>query len=175
MPPTVIAPTAPATDVRITAYCAPDGPEVFSGIVHGNQIWTPDPFDVDAVHPEARDAFHRLLARASGPELPPHGKSLLLLGEAGSGKTHLMRAFRTAAHENCSGYCGYLQMLSRSDNYARYVLSYLIDSLEQPYKANDPTTGLARLARGLFDAVAPAGDPDCERLCEDSLEPEEVA
>src|ERR1051325_3329932 len=118
MPPTVATP-APAINARVAAYCAPDGPEVFSGIVHGNQIWTPDPFDVDAVHPEARAAFHRLLTRASGADLPPHGKSLLLLGEAGSGKTHLMRAFRTSAHENGSGYCGYLQMLSRSDNYAR--------------------------------------------------------
>src|SRR5688572_20397345 len=98
MPP-VIAPPAPVTtDPRVTAYCAPDGPEVFSGIVHGCQIWTPDPFDVEAVHTEARTAFVRLLDRASDTDLPPHGKSLLLLGEAGSGKTHLMRAFRTTAH-----------------------------------------------------------------------------
>ena len=175
MPPTAAAPPVPATtDPRIAAYCSPDGPEVFSGIVHGNQIWTPDPFDVDAVHPEARAAFHRLLDRASDAALPPHGKSLLLLGEAGSGKTHLMRAFRHAAHESGTGYCGYLQMLSRSDNYPRYVLSYLIDSLEQPYKANDPTTGLARLARGLLDAIG-FSDPDRDKLCEDILEPEEVA
>ena len=87
MPPTVATPPAPAINARVAAYCAPDGPEVFSGIVHGNQIWTPDRFDVDAVHPEARAAFHRLLARASDADLPLHGNSLLLLGEAGSGKT----------------------------------------------------------------------------------------
>ncbi len=40
-----------------------------------------------------------------------------------------MRAFRNATHDDGSGYCGYLQMLSRSDNYVKYVLSYLIDSL----------------------------------------------
>lgn len=174
MPPTV-APAPVATDPRKEAYCRPDGPEVFSGIVHGNQIWTPDPFDVEEVHADARAAFDRLLARASGDAPPQHGRSLLLQGEAGSGKTHLMRAFRTAAHGDGSGYCGYLQMLSRSDNYPRYVLSYLIDSLEQPYKAPDPTTGLARLARGLLDAVGPAGDPDRDRLCDDILEPDEVA
>jgi hypothetical protein len=175
MPPTAPSASALSTDPRIVAYCSPDGPEVFSGIVHGSQIWTPDPFDVPAVHAEARAAFYRLLDRASDATPPPHGKSLLLLGEAGSGKTHLMRAFRNATHEDGSGYCGYLQMLSRSDNYARYVLSYLIDSLEQPYKANDPTTGLARLARGLLDALEVAGDPDREKLCEDWLEPDEVA
>jgi energy-coupling factor transporter ATP-binding protein EcfA2 len=175
MPPvaTVSAPTT--TDRRVAAFCAPDGPEVFSGIVHGNQIWTPDPFDVGAVHPEARAAFVRLLDRASAISSPPHGKSLLLLGEAGSGKTHLMRAFRTAAHEDGAGYCGYLQMLSRSDNYPRYVLSYLIDSLEQPYRPGDPTTGLARIARGLLDALDVIPDADRQRLCDDLLEPDEVA
>src|SRR4051794_26758689 len=118
-----LAPTVATLDSRTAAYCAADGPEVFSGIVHGCQIWTPDALDVDAVHPEARAAYHRLLLRASGVELPSHGRSLLLLGEGGSGKTHLMRAFRTTAHADGSGYCGYFQMLTRSDNYARYILS----------------------------------------------------
>jgi hypothetical protein len=176
MPPTVATPPAPvAIDPRGAAYCSPDGPEVFSGVVHGSQIWTPDPFDVGAVHPEARAAFYQLLDRASGADLPPHGKSLLLLGEGGSGKTHLMRAFRNAAHEDGSGYCGYLQMLSRSDNYPRYVLSYLIGSLEQPYRPGDATTGLARLARGLLDALDMIPDADRQKLCDDILEPDEVA
>ncbi|AWM41969.1 hypothetical protein GobsT_69010 [Gemmata obscuriglobus] len=163
-----------ATDPRVAAYCSPDGPEVFSGVVFGSQLWTTDPFDVGAVHPEARAAFDRLLARASDADLPPHGKSLLLLGEAGCGKTHLMRAFRTAAHESGAGYCGYLQMLSRSDNYSRYILSYLLDSLEQPYKPGDPTTGLMRLARGLLDAIGIA-DADRDKLLSDWLEPDETA
>ncbi|MDY3553546.1 DUF87 domain-containing protein [Gemmata sp. JC717] len=171
----VLPASAPAaTDPRVAAYCSPDGPEVFSGVVFGSQLWTTDPFDVGAVHPEARAAFDRLLARASDADLPPHGKSLLLLGEAGCGKTHLMRAFRTAAHESGAGYCGYLQMLSRSDNYSRYILSYLLDSLEQPYKPGDPTTGLMRLARGLLDAIGIA-DADRDKLLSDWLEPDETA
>jgi hypothetical protein len=174
MPATAAAP-APAVKDRVAAYCSPDGPEVFSGVVHGAQVWTPDPFDVEDVHPEARAAFARLLGRASSPELPPHGKSLLLLGEAGSGKTHLMRAFRTAAHADGAGYCGYMQMLTRCDNYARYALSYLIDSLEQPYRPGDPATGLARLARGLLDALDMIPDADRQKLREDILEPAEVA
>lgn len=171
----VLPPPVPvATDPLVTAYCSPDGPEVFSGVVFGSQLWATDQFDVDAVHPEARAAFDRLLARASDVDLPPSGKSLLLLGEAGSGKTHLMRAFRAAAHENGSGYCGYLQMLSRSDNYSRYILSYLLDSLEKPYKPGDPTTGLMRLARGLLDTIG-ITDADRDKLLSDWLEPEETA
>ena len=57
---------------RVAAFCSPEGPEVFSGIVHGNQVWTPDPFDIETVHPEARSAFYRLLDRAGnlrGPQL----------------------------------------------------------------------------------------------------------
>src|SRR5687767_6164122 len=100
--------TAPTADARVAAYCAPGGPEVFSGVVHGNQIWAADPFDVETIHTDARETFARLVARASSPEPPPTGKTLLLLGEAGSGKTHLMRAFRATTHATGSGYCGYL-------------------------------------------------------------------
>ncbi|MEO2091681.1 MAG: AAA family ATPase, partial [Gemmataceae bacterium] len=115
--PTLVMP-ATAIDPRTEAFCQPGGPEVFSGIVHGNQIWADDPFDVASIHAEAREEFARLLGRASAAELPPTGKTLLLLGEAGSGKTHLMRAFRAATHANGSGYCGYLQMTTRTDSYA---------------------------------------------------------
>src|ERR1700733_2854612 len=97
-----------ADDARLAAFCDAGGPEVFGAIVHGSMIWTPDPFDVESIHAEARAAFSRLLHRASTPAAT--GKSLLLLGDAGSGKTHLMRAFRNEAHSSGTGYCGYLQM-----------------------------------------------------------------
>ena len=122
-------PVAAPADPRLAAFCDRKGPEVFSAIVHGNQVWTPDPFDVDSIHADARAAFAGLLTRATGPAPPSYGKTLLLLGEAGSGKTHLMRAFRSEAHAAGTGYCGYLQMTTRADNYAQYVLSNLIDAL----------------------------------------------
>jgi hypothetical protein len=173
MPPVVS--TVARTDPRVVAFCTPSGPEVFTGVVHGNQIWTADPFDVETIHGEAREVYARLLNRASSPELPAHGKTLLLLGEAGSGKTHLMRAFRAAAHAAGAGYCGYLQMTTGTDNYARYLLSNLIDSLEHPYKPGLPETGLGRLARGLLDALEMVPAEDRQRLCDDLLEPDEVA
>ena len=161
---------------RRIAFCTPAGPEVFSGIVHGSQIWTPDPFDVESIHADAREAFGQCLNRASSSEPPPHGKTLLLLGEAGSGKTHLMRAFRSAAHSTGSGYCGYLQMTSRTDNYARYLLSNLIDSLEQPYKTGHLETGLGRLARGIVDFLEEIPAKDRAQLSTDSiLDPADAA
>ncbi|MDB5306938.1 MAG: putative ATPase [Gemmataceae bacterium] len=165
----------PAAGPRAAAFCTPAGPDVFSGVVHGNQVWSPDPFDVETVHADARDEFARLLARASALDPPAFGKSLLLLGEAGSGKTHLMRAFRTAAHADGTGYCGYFQLRSRTDNYARYVLSNLITSLEQPYQPGLPDTGLNRLARGLLDALDVLPLEDRQRLTDDLLDPAEMA
>ena len=172
---TVAAPAvAPRLDPRFAAFIAPDGPEVFSGVVYANQIWTPDPFDVETIHHEAREAFGQHLNRAAGSEPPPHGKTLLLLGEAGSGKTHLMRAFRLSALADGRGYCGYLQMSTRTDNYARYVLSKLIDSLEQPYQPNAGATGLTRLARGLFDALQGLSEIDRRRFLEEAHEPANI-
>jgi hypothetical protein len=162
------------SDPRLQAFCSPEGPEVFSGTVFGSQIWTRDPFDIDTIHLEARQAFHGLLNRASSTdERPETGKTLLLLGEAGSGKTHLLRAFRTLSHTHGYGYCGYLQMTSRSDNYARYILANLIDSLEHPYQPGG-VTGLRRLARGLLDAIVDVPASARMRLVEDSLDREEL-
>jgi len=162
-------------DPLSAAYCSPSGPEVFSGIVHGNQIWVPDPFDVPLIHSEARGTFAKLLDRASTPNHPTTGKILLILGEGGSGKTHLMRSFRAAAHEDGDGYCGYLQLATETDHYARYVLSKLIDSLERPYKAGLRETGLRRLARCVLDVIDVVPAEERSRLCEDYLEPTEAA
>ncbi len=148
--PAVLAPA----DQRVAAFCSHAGPEVFHAIVHQPQIWKADPFDVEAIHARARDAFERLLTRAAMVPRPEFGKVLLLQGEAGSGKTHLMRAFRNRTHGGGCGYCGYLQMTSQSNNYARYVLSNLIDALDQPYDADaGPTSGLMRLALGLLESL----------------------
>ncbi len=162
-----------ATDARVAAFCSTASPEVFSAIVHGPQIWAPDPFDIETIHADAREMFARLLNRASSSESPPHGKTLLLLGESGSGKTHLMRAFRNVAQSSGIGYCGYLHLNARADNYARYILSNVIDSLEQPYKPEVPETGLVRLAHGLLDALAHLGD-ERQLLRDDFLDPNEA-
>ena len=122
-----------------------------------------DPYDVETIHAEARAAFEHVLNRAGRTPPPPSGAVLVLLGEAGSGKTHLMRAFRTRAHGQGLGYCGYLQMTAEASNYARYMLTNLIDGLEQPYDPTGPSrTGLARLSAALLESVPGLSGTDME-------------
>src|SRR5262249_52931121 len=53
--------------------------------------------------------------------------------------------------------------------------SYLIDSLEQPYRPGVPSTGLGRLSRGLLDALDMIPEADRQRLCDELLDPDGVA
>jgi hypothetical protein len=143
-----------AADPRLAAFLGRGCPEVFHSVATPTAIWKADPYDVETIHLEARTAFERLLHRGSRTPPPPSGAVLVLEGEAGSGKTHLMRAFRTRAHGQGWGYCAYLQMTTEASNYARYMLANLIDSLEQPYDPTGPSrTGLARLSAALLEAV----------------------
>jgi DNA helicase HerA-like ATPase len=126
-------PVAPEADLRELAYCSASSPEVFHAVAHGADVFEPDPLDVEKIHAEARASFSRLLQRASDAN---HGKMLLVKGVAGSGKTHLMRAFRNHVHGGELGFVAYLQMSTRVANYSRYVLANLIDSWDRPYYGN---------------------------------------
>lgn len=145
-----------ATDARIQAFCAPQGREVFHSICHAKEICSPDPFDVNSIHAEAREVFETMLARATTPPGTPSGRTLLLLGESGSGKTHLMRAFRNHVHGRELGYCGYLQMTTPTHNYGRYILSKLLASLDERYdELTSPLSGLMRLSNALVAILGP--------------------
>jgi len=154
-------------DPRLAAFLAPGCPEVFHSVATPAAIWQADPYDVETIHTEARATFEHLLNRASRTPPPPSGAVLVLLGEAGSGKTHLMRAFRTRAHGQDLGYCGYLQMTAEASNYARYMLTNLIDALEQPYDPTGPSrTGLARLSAAILESVPGLSGTDMEAFRE---------
>ena len=142
-----------SADPRVTAFCAPVHPEVFHAIAYRNDIWKDDPFDVATIHEEARATFERLVNRAAQPAGAAAGRILLLEGEAGSGKTHLLRAFRNWVHSRGRGYYGYMQMTSATSHYGRYVLNNLIDSLDQPYfEPAGETTGLLRLSTAVAES-----------------------
>ncbi|HVV85688.1 MAG TPA: DUF87 domain-containing protein [Kofleriaceae bacterium] len=171
-------PAAADGDPRIAAFCRADGPEVFSSIAHGAQLFERDPFDVESIHAEARVVFQRQLDYATRPALHQGGagRTLLVLGVAGSGKTHLMRAFRTRVHEQGYGYVGYLQMSSDVGDYARYVLTKLVDSLDRPYDAPErPHTGLVYLSNGLADHRDVLSADERERLRAGELEGDALA
>jgi DNA helicase HerA-like ATPase len=160
-------PPVAGADPRATAFCRADGPEVFSSVAHGSQIHERDPFDVEAIHADAREVFHRQLVRATTPEQHQygHGRTMLVLGDSGSGKTHLLRALRQQVHAQRLGYVGYLQMTSEVGDYARYVLRNLIDSLERPYDAPAfAESGLLYLSDGLAEGRGNIPAPDLERL-----------
>ncbi len=129
----------PANDPRLLAFCAPDGPEVFHSVVSTHDLWKADPFDVETIHAEARETFARTVDRIAGAARRPAGlednagKILLLRGESGAGKTHLMRAFRHYLHGNGLGWFAYLQMTTSIRHYPLYILRNLVDSLSQPY------------------------------------------
>jgi GTPase SAR1 family protein len=160
-------PPSLAADPRDTAFCRPDGPEVFSSVAHGSQIHERDPFDVESIHAGAREVFHRQVVRATTPEQHQygHGRTLLVLGDSGSGKTHLLRALRHQVHSQRLGYVGYMQMTSEVGDYARYVLRNLIDSLERPYDAPAfAESGLLYLSDGLAEGRGNIPPEDLERL-----------
>jgi hypothetical protein len=156
------------SDFRLAAFLS-DRTEVFHSIQHRHEIWRPDPFDVERVHQEARTSFERLLTRATTPPGLESGRILLLLGESGCGKTHLVRAFRARVHEQSLGFVGYMQMTTATSNYGRYVLNNLIESLDLPYcDPSQPGSGLMKLSSALFSRCGkwaaglsqPDTDPD---------------
>ncbi len=142
------------TDSRLNAFCNPNAPEIFYSVAHYQEIWNEDPFDVEEIHADARDIFDRLLSRATCPPYRQFGKILLIKGEAGSGKTHLMRAFRNVAHSRNLGYFGYMQMSSDVSNYGRYILSNLIHSLNMAFDpSRSEQNGLLRLSNALLESI----------------------
>ncbi len=144
---------AGSADPRLVAFTSSARPEIFHAVAYQNDIWRADPFDVETIHAEPRAVFQRLVERATGPSGGSGGRVLLLQGEAGSGKTHLMRAFRNWTHGGGRGYCGYMQMTSATDHYGRYVLNNLIDSLDQPYDERvSEMSGLMRLSIALAES-----------------------
>ncbi|MBA3538219.1 MAG: ATP-binding protein, partial [Deltaproteobacteria bacterium] len=164
-------------DPRAVAFCRPDGPEVFASIAHGSQIHDRDAFDVESIHADARDIFHRQVERATTPEQHSRGfgRTLLLLGDSGAGKTHLLRALRTQTHSGRRGYVGYMQMTSEVGDYGRYVLRNLIDSLERPY---DPPalseSGLMYLSNAVAEGRADIPRDALEMLRAAELSPDQL-
>ncbi len=158
-------------DPRVAAFCSKPLPELFHAFAYANDIWRRDPFDVESIHPGARETFQRIVGRVRETSGLPTGRILLLLGDAGAGKTHLMRAFRNQVHARSSGYCGYLQMTAFTGQYGRYVLNNLIDSLDKPYdESRSETTGLMRLSNALAESSRDVPRDWLDRLREGGLD-----
>ena len=163
------------SDHRVAAFCSPRFPELFHAFAYANDIWKHDEFDVESIHWNARERFQRIVDRVLEPSGMASGRILLLLGESGCGKTHLMRAFRNQVHSRSSGYCGYLQMTAFTGQYGRYVLNNLIDSLDKPYhESQSPTTGLMRLSSALAESCQGVPHPWLDQLREGELDQQSI-
>lgn len=146
------APRLEGPDPRVVAFCDPKAPRVFGAIAHAHQVWERDPFDAETVHAEAREIFERLVDRVTAPDSDKHGRVLVVRGSSGAGKTHLMRAFRSYLHGRRRGFAAYMQMTTRAEDYARYVLVNVIDALEHPYDPPELTSsGLIMLSDALAE------------------------
>ncbi|HWN71011.1 MAG TPA: ATP-binding protein, partial [Haliangium sp.] len=158
-------------DARIGAFLGSSAPQVFSSAAAPSQVWARDRMDVESVHAEARDSFERLLARVTGPDHDGRGRILLVLGESGSGKTHLMRAFRSHVHGRKLGFAGYMQLTSRTDDYAAYVLHHVIDSLTRSYDPPmEERSGLMLLSDAVAEIREAIPAEALRRLREDGLD-----
>ena len=107
---------------------------------------------METIHAEARAEFERCLNRAGRTPAPPSGAVLVLLGEAGSGKTHLMRAFRTRAMASVG-----LLWLPPDDVRGEQLCSLYADQPDRragaALRTGGPSrTGLARLSAALLES-----------------------
>jgi hypothetical protein len=151
-------------DRRVKSFLTP-GLRVFTSVAQAHSVWDRDPFDIETVHADVRSAFDNLVDRAVTPIRHDHGRILLVLGESGSGKTHLLRAFRADLHGRRLGYACYAQLHSRADDYAHYLLGNLVDSLGQPYdRPADERSALLLLSNGLLDLLGSGMAEQVEQL-----------
>ncbi len=137
-----------------------------------DDIWRADPVDVDLVHRPARKKFFSLLDSITlGRGSATHARILLFHGQSGAGKTHLIRALRTASHRAGQAYFGYAQMTPDISSYADYYLRRLINSLEKPYDPDgDPMSALARLTNKLVEDSAVLSPEELGKLREAQLD-----
>lgn len=155
-------------DRRVHAFLTHTG--IFTAVQHPTSIFENDPFDVETVHREARESFEQLVKRARTPSpVMDRGRMLLMLGESGCGKTHVLRGFRRHVHEYGRGFVAYAQLQSSSENYARYLLQHVVNSLARPYSGpSGGTTGLQELAQGLIRLASEPLQARVQRLVDDA-------
>jgi len=164
----------PDEDGRLEAFCNPDAVEVFHAVAHAEQLWKRDPFDVESIHAEARRVFDDALERVR-EDGSVFGRTLVVLGSSGAGKTHLLRALRATAHGRSAGFVGYAQMGSKTRDYPRLLLSRVVDSLERAY--DEPMvmdSGLSCLSDALLARMRSLQADDVNRLRDGELTAEEL-
>lgn len=162
---------APATDRRLHAFLTHTG--IFNAVQQPTSIFENDPFDVEEIHRDARESFAQVVERArTGSRTSGGSRMLLMLGESGCGKTHVLRGFRRHMHEYGRGFVVYAQLQSNATDYARYLLKHLImDTLARPYSGRlGDRTGLQELVYGVVRLASESLQARVQRLADDELD-----
>lgn len=163
----------PDVDLRVQAFLS--GKRVFSAVQQASSIYEDDPFDVESIHVEARQTFEDLIERATGQDAAG-GRMFLILGDSGSGKTHLLRGLRRYVHQYRRGFVVYAQMSSTTDDYTRYLLQHVVDSLAHSYSGpRGDRSGLVELASGLCEFGGEEFQRKLQSLREDEALAHELA
>ena len=166
------ATAAPAVDLRLQAFLGSTG--VFAAIQQPVSVFESDPFDVEKIHQDARASFEQLVERAIDPaQHAGRNRMLLVIGDSGAGKTHLLRGFRHHVQEGGHGIVAYAQMHSAADDYARYLLQHVVDALARPYTGpSGEQTGLLEIATGLSRLVDDPLRTQIRQLAEGDWDPQ---
>ncbi|MDB6175094.1 MAG: putative ATPase [Chthoniobacteraceae bacterium] len=128
--PVAQSPATPWQEARWAAFQSPLGRCAFDAVAGTEDVWMDDPYDEETIHEEARQTFSEVIDLAADRE---RGASsiLLLQGDAGSGKTHLMGAFRRMVEERGAGFFTYAQMTTSSPDLWAYLLRNVVDCLQK--------------------------------------------
>lgn len=143
---------------KLEVFCSDLEPKLFQGITYLNELWRLDPFDVREIHAEARAKLEEEAERLADKGDSGSGRILVLLGEGGSGKTHLLRAFRNDLHGSEEGFVAHMSLSTGLQDYRLYILRKLVDSLSEPYWApySSQETSLGKLVKEVV-ALLPEG------------------
>jgi hypothetical protein len=153
-------------DRRLKVFLS--GAQVFAPIQKAVSVYEADPFDVEKLHGEPRDSFRRVMKQATtDSQHAASGRALLVVGGSGYGKTHLLRSFWSYVQEYGRGFVAYAQMDASVDDYTRYFLHHLVESLKLPYSGRPGgQAGLHELASGVVRLKGPAFADRADRLAE---------
>ena len=117
---------------RFKAFLSPPTEQIFQSIAGLEDVWMNDPYDVDEIHQNARLVFSSQLDLCSDRQRNARrGRVILMLGDAGSGKTHLMGAFRREVEDRNAGYFTYAQMTTGVFDLWQYLLRHVVDCLQR--------------------------------------------
>ena len=101
-----------------------------------DQVWDEAETDVEELHQEHREAFARTLESMSHAPRDGSPLGLVFIGSGGTGKTHLLGAFRREAARQRASFV----MVDMTDvhEFWETVLQGYLDSLQQPVNGRTP-------------------------------------